>query len=114
MNKRLQQQKRKTRVRGKVTRHLSRPRLLVTRSNQYIYAQIVGLDGKIIVSSSDGELETKKKLTKTERASLVGKSIAEKAKKNKVTQVAFDRGHYKYHGRVKALAEAARSAGLEL
>lgn len=106
--------KRKARVRHALTKvKHPRPRLVVTRTNQHIYAQIVDLEGKTIVASSDAMLSSKKKQTKTEAATAVGTDIGAKAKKAKVTQVTFDRSYYKYHGRVKALAEAARSAGLE-
>lgn len=102
------------RVRAKLERHSTRPRLVVTRTNQHIYAQVLGLDGKIVAASSDISLtKTKDKATKTEKASLVGAQLAQKAIKAKIKYITFDRGYYKYHGRVKALAEAARQAGLE-
>lgn len=107
-------QQRKVRVRGKVTRQSNRPRLVVLRSNKHIYAQIIDLSGKTVVTSSDKSITLPKTATtKTQRAELVGADIATKAKKAKIVQVAFDRGYYKYHGRVKALADAARSIGLE-
>ncbi|MCE3008570.1 MAG: 50S ribosomal protein L18 [Bacteroidetes bacterium] len=92
-----------------------RPRLTVYRSNASIYAQIIDdLSGKTLVSCSsrikniDG-----KKITKTEKSVLVGKLLAEKAKAAGVSQVVFDRNGFKYHGRVKALAEGAREGGLQ-
>ncbi len=89
-----------------------RPRLVVFRSLNHIYAQIIDdKEGKTLVSNSDMKLE--KAGTKTEMAKKVGKEIAEKALANKIDTVAFDRNGYKYHGRVKALAEAAREAGLK-
>ena len=93
-----------------VARVSGRPRLLVVRSNRTINAHIIDDDaGKIICGVSG--LKTGK--TGIEAATEVGTKIAEAAKKNKITQVAFDRNGYKYHGQVKALADAARKAGLE-
>lgn len=105
--------KRKTRhkrVRGKIYGAKKRPRLCVFRSANHIYAQIINDEqGKTIVSADDREI---KKGKKTERAQKVGVSIAEKALEKKIKEVVFDRGGYKYHGRVKALAEGARERGL--
>lgn len=107
-------QRRQARVRGKLRRQSTRPRLIVTRTNQHIYAQVVDAMGKVLAFSSDKSVTLPKgKKTKTEKAELVGADIATKAKKAKLSQVTFDRGYYKYHGRVKALAESARSQGLE-
>lgn len=92
-----------------------RPRLSVFRSNKEIYAQIIDdRSGKTLaaVSSRDKAL-SKAKGTKTEIANEVGKAIAEAAKKAGIEQVAFDRGGYLYHGRVKSLAEGAREGGLK-
>ncbi len=94
-----------------------RPRLCVYRSNQNIEVQIIDdTKGITIVSAStiDKEIKAKlsNKLTKTEQSKLVGKTLAERALKNKVKQVVFDRNGFNYHGRVKALAEAAREGGL--
>ncbi len=92
-----------------------KPRLSVFRSNKEIYAQVID-DSKGVtlaaVSSRDKEL-SKAKGTKSEIANLVGKAIAEKAKKAGIDTVAFDRGGNLYHGRVKSLAEGAREAGLK-
>ena len=105
-------QQRKTRTRIKVTKG-TRPRLNVFRSHKYIFAQIIDDKGKIIAAYSSKNLSKKEKeATKTEEATLVGEAIATLAKKKRVSKVVFDRGEYKYHGRVKALAEAARKAGL--
>jgi large subunit ribosomal protein L18 len=101
------------RVRHTVRGTADRPRLHVFRSSRFIYAQIINDDaGKTVVAASEKEL-TKSTGTKTERAEAIGKLIAEKAKKAKVTKVCFDRGYYKYHGRVAAVAKAARAEGLE-
>jgi len=92
-----------------------RPRLSVFRSNSEIYAQIINdREGTTLlaVSSRDKDL-AKSKGTKSEIAGLVGKAIAEKAKKAGIDKVAFDRGGNLYHGRVKSLAEGAREAGLQ-
>ena len=92
-------------------------RLMVHRTNQHIYAQVVAADGaKIIASASTAEKEVRAQLpngSNKEAAALVGKRIAEKAKAAGVTEVAFDRAGFRYHGRVKALAEAARESGLK-
>jgi large subunit ribosomal protein L18 len=91
-------------------------RLSVHRTNTHIYAQIIAETGdKVIVSASTVEAEVRKKVKNggnVEAASAIGKLIAEKAKKAGVTKVAFDRSGYKYHGRIKALADAARENGL--
>ena len=89
------------------------PRLNVFRSNENIFAQIIDdTKGNTLVSSSSVELKIKNG-GNVEAAKLVGKDIAEKAKKAKIKKVVFDRGGYLYHGRVEALAEAARENGLE-
>ncbi|MBX4188662.1 50S ribosomal protein L18, partial [Candidatus Saccharibacteria bacterium] len=89
-----------------------RPRLSVNISNLHITAQIIDdSQGKTLAyASTVGQSATG---TKTDQAALVGKDLAVKAKKAKVTKVAFDRGSRKYHGRIKALADAARESGLE-
>ncbi|MEP0132447.1 MAG: 50S ribosomal protein L18 [Eudoraea sp.] len=92
-----------------------RPRLSVFRSNKEIYAQIIDdNNGTTLVAASSRDKElSKSKGTKTEIANLVGKAVAEKAKKAGIEAVAFDRGGNLYHGRVKSLAEGAREAGLK-
>lgn len=105
--------RRKKRAKDKVRGTADYPRLVVYRSNKYIYGQIVDdINGKVLVAVSEKELKTKG--TKTEKASLVGKELATKAKKNKISKVRFDRAGYRYHGRVKAVADGAREGGLEL
>lgn len=105
------------RVRKAVIGTSDRPRLSVFRSLNHIYAQIIddGIGHTISASSTiDSKIRSKsKKLNKTELASLVGKQIAEQSKKLGIKRVVFDRGGHKYHGRVKAVAEAVREAGLE-
>ncbi len=103
------------RIRGTVSGTASRPRLSVFRSNKEIYAQIVNdIDGTTLVaaSSRDKDLASASG-TKIEKANLVGKAIAEKALKAGLETVAFDRGGYLYHGRIKSLADGAREAGLK-
>lgn len=91
-------------------------RLSVHRTNTHIYAQIIAESGdKVIVSASTVEVDVRKQVKNggnVEAAALIGKRIAEKAVKAGVTTVAFDRSGYKYHGRIKALADAARENGL--
>ena len=104
----------KNRIRKVVTGTESRPRLSVFRSNKEIYAQIVDdVTGKTIAAASSRDKSIKAKGTKSEIATMVGKAIAEKAAKAGVETIAFDRGGYLYHGRVKSLAEGAREAGLK-
>jgi len=105
----------KNRIRKVVSGTETRPRLAVYRSNKEIYAQIVDdVTGKTIsaASSRDKDISTAK-VTKSEAAKLVGKVLAEKALKAGVETIAFDRGGYLYHGRVKSLAEGAREGGLK-
>ena len=105
------------RVRTRLAGTPERPRLNVYRSVAHIYAQMIDdRNGRTIVSASSVDKETKKGLKgggNIASAKAVGKIIAERAKAAGVTQVVFDRGGYKYHGRVKALADAAREAGLK-
>jgi large subunit ribosomal protein L18 len=105
--------RRHRRIRAKVIGTKDRPRLSVFRSNQHICVQLIDDEkGKTLVSVSDLKVEKKKGLTKTEIAKEVGKLIAKKALEKKIEKVVFDRGGYKYHGRVKAIAETARQQGL--
>lgn len=105
------------RVRAKIEGSETRPRLNVFRSLSHIYAQVIDDNkGRTIVAASTLEPEVKGQLdgkTKSEQAKLIGTLVAKKAADKGVKQVVFDRGGYKYHGRVKALAEAAREAGLK-
>ena len=106
---------RHTRIRTTVSGTAARPRLNVFRSNANIIAQIIDDEkGVTLVSASSLEKELKlKNGGNVEAAKIVGAEIAKRAKKAKITEVVFDRGGYLYHGRVKALAEAARENGLE-
>jgi large subunit ribosomal protein L18 len=103
----------KRRIRKKISGTSDVPRLSVFRSNKEIYAQIIDdTKHKTICSASSLKLE-KKGLTKTEQSKLVGTAIAEAAKAAGIEKVVFDRNGYLYHGRVKAVAEAAREAGIK-
>ena len=104
---------RHARVRNKISGTEQVPRLNVFRSNSHIFAQIINDEkGTTLVSSSSVELKIKNG-GNAEGAKLVGKDIALTAKKAGITKVVFDRGGYQYHGRVEALADAARENGLE-
>jgi large subunit ribosomal protein L18 len=106
-------------VRGKVGGTPERPRLNVFRSSAHIYAQVIDdSHGVTLVAAGSHEPGLRQELmgsetTKTDRAMAVGKLVAERARAKGIGRVVFDRGGYLYHGRVKALAEAAREAGLE-
>jgi large subunit ribosomal protein L18 len=105
--------RRHRRVRGKVEGTAERPRLVVSRSNKGIAAQLVDdMEGKTLASASWLQLKSFKG-NKTEQAGEVGKLLAQHAKEAGVDNVVFDRGGYLYHGRVKALADAAREGGLQ-
>ena len=105
------------RVRTRVEGTPERPRLCVHRSLGHIYVQVVDdRTGKTLVSASSLDKEVKKQLKgggNVAAAKVIGKAVAERALAAKIQKVVFDRGGYKYHGRVKALADAAREAGLE-
>ena len=109
--------RRHRRVRGKVTGTAERPRMCVTRSNTNIYVQVINdRDGSTIVAASSLDKDLGDKAAKggtVAAATAVGESVAKKALDKGVTKVVFDRGGNLYHGRVKALAESAREAGLE-
>ena len=108
--------KRQVRVRKKVSGSVERPRLCVFRSSKHIYAQIIeDVTGKTLVAASTVAKDTGDSVKYTgnvEAAKAVGKQIAEKALAKDIKQVVFDRNGFLYHGRVKALADAAREAGL--
>ncbi len=124
-SKKEKSQRRKRRTRAKTRGTSQRPRLSVFRSSKHIYAQLIDDEkGKTLISANDLELKnknknkinkkSKKELTRKVREAFgVGKLISEKAKKEKIKKVVFDRGPYAYHGRVRALAEGAREGGLE-
>ncbi|MDZ4279009.1 MAG: 50S ribosomal protein L18 [Dehalococcoidia bacterium] len=109
--------RRHQRVRRKVTGTQQRPRLSVYRSLSHIYAQVIDDDaGQTLAAASDLEPEARGQVNgkqKTEVAKLVGALVAQRAQERGITEVVFDRGGYQYHGRVGALASAAREAGLK-
>lgn len=114
--RRLARKKRQARVRKKVTGSVERPRLCVFRTSKHIYVQIIeDVTGKTLVAASTVAKDTAdgvKYSGNIEAAKVVGKKIAEKALAKDIKQVVFDRNGFLYHGRVKALADAAREAGL--
>ena len=110
-------EKKHMKLRNRFKGTAARPRLAVYRSNMHIYAQIIDdLEHKTLVAASTVQKDVKAELEKTNdvaAAAYLGKVIAEKAKEKGITEVVFDRGGYIYHGKIKALADAAREAGLE-
>jgi len=108
--KTLKRERRHKRIRARVSGTTERPRLAVFKSNKFMYAQLIDdTAGKTLASASDIKGG---KGTKTERASVIGASIADQAKALKITSIVFDRGGFRFTGRVKALADSARAAGL--
>jgi large subunit ribosomal protein L18 len=106
--------RRRARVRKKLRGTAERPRLSVYRSNRYIYAQIIDdKEGVTVAAASSQEPDLRSGRLNVETAAKVGTLVADRAKEAGVSSVIFDRGSYKYHGRLKALADAAREAGLE-
>jgi large subunit ribosomal protein L18 len=111
-NKQVKQARRKARVRAKISGTSSCPRLSVFRSNRGMYVQLIDdQKGQTLVSAHSKEI--KEKSDKTGVSSALGKLIAEKAIAKKIEDVVFDRSSYRYHGRVKALADGAREGGLK-
>jgi large subunit ribosomal protein L18 len=108
-------QKRHDRIRLRLEGTESRPRLAVFRSNVHIYAQIIDdSSGRTLAAASTLEKELRGSTsTKTEEAAVVGRLVAERAKSAGVERVVFDRAGFRYHGRIKSLADAAREAGLD-
>ena len=110
-------ERRKLRIRRKISGTPERPRLTVFRSLKHIYAQVIDdVAGKTLAHASTMAKDVKPQTdeaTKTDAAKLVGKAIAAQLKGKGVTKIVFDRNGYMYHGRIKALADAAREAGLE-
>ena len=119
MDKKASRLRRARQTRAKIA-ELKVNRLAVHRTNMHIYATVISPDAKILASASTAEAEIRKELAgqsgkggNTAAAVLVGKRVAEKALKAGIAEVAFDRSGFRYHGRVKAVAEAAREAGLK-
>lgn len=112
--KRIKRQFRAQRVRSKIFGTAQRPRLSVFRSNQHVYAQLIDdVKGVTLASASDLALAKAGKKTKTELGKMVGLALAEKSGKLKIEKAVFDKGAYKYHGIIKALADGAREGGLK-
>ena len=106
--------RRHLRVRQKVSGTAARPRLVVFRSLKHIYAQVIDdVAGKTLASASTMDKEVENASSNIEGAQKVGKLVAERAKGSKISAVVYDRGGHLYHGKVKALADAAREAGLQ-
>ncbi len=117
VNRRKARERRRVHVRKKVFSTPERPRLNVFRSLNHMYAQIIDdTVGHTLVAASTIDTEIRDQMAdkeKTEQARIVGREVAKRALEKGIKKVAFDRAGYKYHGRVKALAEAAREAGLD-
>ena len=118
LTKKINWQKKRSRIKNSLGVRGTYHRLVVYRSNVHIYAQLVDdNEDKTLISSSSNNKDLKASIKKTgnkiEASSLVGKSLGEKLKKDKIERIVFDRNGYKYHGRVKALADAVREAGIQ-
>ena len=115
MRNRLEARRRRHfRVRKGVIGTSQRPRLAVFRSNRYLYAQVIDdQTGRTLAAASSQEAALREKTLSVETATEIGKLVAERAKEAGVEAVVFDRGGFTYHGRIKALADAARASGLE-
>ena len=114
-DKKLARTRRSKQTRRKIA-ELKAVRLLVHRSNTHMYAQVIDADAKVLAAASTLEADVRKQVGNggnVKAATVIGKRIAEKAKEKGVEAVSFDRSGFKYHGRVKALADAAREAGLK-
>lgn len=106
--------RRHTRVRKRVRGTAERPRLAVYRSNRYIYAQVIDdIEGRTLAAASSQETDLRKNTLNVDTAIKVGTLLASRAKDAGVEAVVFDRGGYKFHGKIKALADAAREEGLD-
>jgi len=114
---RISRDRRRRRIRMKISGTPERPRLSVFRSTEQIYAQVIDdVSGNTLVSASSIDAGLKAEMdgkNKTEQATLVGKTVAERALAKGIEQVVFDRGGFLYHGRIKALADGAREGGLK-
>ncbi|MBP5759014.1 MAG: 50S ribosomal protein L18 [Bacteroidales bacterium] len=114
LTKQERRQRIKYRIRKKISGSVERPRLCVYRSNRNIFVQLIDDVNHVTLVATSSKVKdiSDQKVTKTEQAKLVGKAIAEKAKAAGYSTVVFDRNGYLYHGRVQALADAAREGGL--
>jgi large subunit ribosomal protein L18 len=113
--KKVRQLRRRHRVRSKIVGTAERPRLSVYRSSKHVYAQLIDDMSAVTLgaASTGGKASEVKYGGNIKAAQAIGKKIAEVAKSKGISKVAFDRGHYRYHGRIKALADAAREGGLQ-
>jgi large subunit ribosomal protein L18 len=109
--KNIKRLKRKLRVRKKIQGTLERPRLSVFRSNAHIYVQVIDDINKVTITSSS-DVSIKDKSSKVQKAQKVGEMISKLLKEKNIESIVFDRNGYKYHGRVKALADGIRNGGL--
>lgn len=108
-------ERRKNRTRAKIFGTAEKPRFSVFRSNKFSYVQLIDdKNGRTVVSASTKEIAKPAKQNKSSDAKALGKLIADRALAKKIAGVIFDRGQYKYHGRVKSIAESAREAGLKI
>lgn len=116
MNKQIRQSRlnRKNRVSKRLKSRSSLPRLIIDRSLRNISAQIIASDGKVICSSTTTKKDFKREGNKIAQAQIIGKNIVESLKKAKIEAIVFDRGYYRYHGRVKALVETIRQSGIKI
>lgn len=106
--------RRQKRVRRKIAGTAQRPRLTVYRSNKYIYAQVIDdVEGRTLAAASSHEPDLRGSSLNVDVATRVGELVGQRAREAGVSEIVFDRAGYKFHGRVKALADAARDAGLE-
>lgn len=106
--------RRQKRVRRKITGTTQRPRLTVYRSNKYIYAQVIDdVEGRTLAAASSQEPDLRGSSLNVDVATRVGELVGQRAREAGVSEIVFDRAGYKFHGRVKALADAARDTGLE-
>lgn len=106
--------RRHAKIRAQVKGTAAKPRLSMFRSNKHVMCQLIDdVNGVTLAAASGLDLAKDAKGTKTERAAMVGQLLAERAAKQKITTICFDRGGYKYHGRVKAVAEELRQKGLQ-
>lgn len=116
MDKKIRQTRlaRQNRVRRRLKSRSSRPRLVINRSLRHISAQIIDSDGHVLASATSNRKDFQSQDTKVKQAQLIGQQLADKIKKTKVKQLVFDRGYYRYHGRVKALVESLRQSGIKI
>jgi len=116
MNKQIRKSRlnRKNRVRRRLLSRSSLSRLIIDRSIRNIGAQVVASDGKVICSATTTKKDFKREGNKVAQAKVIGKDIAEKLNKAEIEAIVFDRGYYRYHGRVKALVEVIRQSGIKI